>query len=95
MVKTRYYLTEQDSPNIWEKKLDPAIAFGRVLRNVRQSAQLTQEELGHRAEVQRNFISLIERGVNQPTIRILFKLAAALQTSPAVLIQMTEDEVSK
>jgi transcriptional regulator with XRE-family HTH domain len=43
--------------------------------------------------VERNFVSLIERGKNQPTIRVVFKLAEALKTSPARLVELTEEEV--
>jgi transcriptional regulator with XRE-family HTH domain len=60
---------------------------------VRKDAKLTQEGLALTAGVERNFVSLIERGINQPTIRVLFKLAAALGTSPARLIELTEQRV--
>ncbi len=33
----------------------------------------------------------MERGERQPTVRVLFKLAAALQVTPARLIQLTQD----
>lgn len=73
--------------------MDPAIAFGRVLRAARKEAKLSQEQLALTAGVERNFVSLIERGINQPTIRIVFKLAEALQTSPARLVELTEHQV--
>jgi transcriptional regulator with XRE-family HTH domain len=73
--------------------LDPAVAFGRVLRRQRKEAGLSQEQLALEAEVERNFVSLIERGVNQPTIRVIFRLAAALQLKPSKLIELTEEEV--
>jgi transcriptional regulator with XRE-family HTH domain len=55
---------------------------------------MSQEQLALTAGIERNFVSLIERGINQPTIRIIFKLAIALNTSPARLVQLTEQEVS-
>lgn len=51
---------------------------------------LTQEQLAHEADIQRNYVSLIERGVNQPTITILFKLADALNCSPSSLVEDAE-----
>jgi transcriptional regulator with XRE-family HTH domain len=36
---------------------------------------------------------LIERGERQPTVRIIFKLAAALHVPPSQLIQLTEQRV--
>lgn len=73
--------------------MDPAVAFGTVLRRLRKEAGLTQEQLGFEAEVERNFISLIERGVNQPSIRVLFKLASALKVRPSELITRVEAEM--
>jgi transcriptional regulator with XRE-family HTH domain len=51
---------------------------------------MSQEELGLEAGVQRNFISLIELGQNQPTITTLFKLAGALKVPAATLVADTE-----
>jgi transcriptional regulator with XRE-family HTH domain len=73
--------------------LDPGLAFGRVLRTVRREVGLTQEQLALAADIDRTFVSLIERGERQPTVRVIFKLAAALHVSAARLIQMTEDQV--
>lgn len=73
--------------------MDPGLAFGRVLRTVRREVGLTQEQLALAADIDRTFVSLIERGERQPTVRVLFKLAAALHVSAARLIQMTEDQV--
>jgi len=70
--------------------LEPAVAFGLVLREARKSAGLTQEQLALTAEIERNYVSLIERGINQPTIKMLFKLAGPLGIPPHVLVEMTE-----
>ncbi|MGF6287030.1 helix-turn-helix domain-containing protein [Pseudomonas silensiensis] len=70
--------------------MDAGLAFSRVLRERRKLAGLTQEKLALEADVQRNYVSLIERGVNQPTITIIFKLAAALKCQPSALIADVE-----
>lgn len=70
--------------------MDAGLAFGRVLRERRKLAGMTQEQLALEADVQRNYVSLIERGVNQPTITIIFKLAAALKCRPSALIAEVE-----
>lgn len=44
--------------------LQPHVAFGLVLHKLRQSARLSQEQLGLELGVQRNFISLMETGQN-------------------------------
>jgi transcriptional regulator with XRE-family HTH domain len=70
--------------------LDAGLAFGKVLRERRKQAGLTQEKLALEADVQRNYVSLIERGVHQPTINIIFKLAVALKCQPSALIADVE-----
>jgi transcriptional regulator with XRE-family HTH domain len=74
--------------------VEPHVAFGRALRRLRLAAGLTQEQLGLMSEVQRNFISLIETGQNQPTITTIFKLAAALQVEASDLVVEAEREIA-
>lgn len=70
--------------------MDAGLAFGKVLRERRKLAGLTQEKLALEADIQRNYVSLIERGVHQPTINIIFKLATALKCQPSALIADVE-----
>ncbi|MBA6090655.1 helix-turn-helix domain-containing protein [Pseudomonas sp. 17391] len=70
--------------------MDIGLAFGKVLRKRRKDAGLTQEQLALEADIQRNYVSLIERGLNQPTITIIFKLAGALGCSPSCLVEDVE-----
>lgn len=70
--------------------LDTGLAFGKALRKRRKEAGLTQEQLALDADIQRNYVSLIERGVNQPTITIIFKLAGALGCRPSSLVEDVE-----
>lgn len=71
------------------------IAFGIVLRRMRNARGLSQEKLAFEAELQRNYISLMELGTNQPTITTIFKLAKALKIKPHELISEVEDEAKK
>lgn len=70
--------------------MDAGLAFGKVLRERRKLAGLTQEQLALEADIQRNYVSLIERGVNQPTITVIFKLASALRCPPSLLVADVE-----
>lgn len=70
--------------------LAPHAAFGRALRTLRLAVGLSQEQLGLESGVQRNFISLIETGQNQPTIGTIFKLAHALNIKPSKLVTEAE-----
>lgn len=70
--------------------ITPHAAFGHVLRKLRLAAGLSQEQLGLESGVQRNFISLIETGQNQPTITTIFKLASALDVKPSKMVAEAE-----
>ena len=70
--------------------MDVAQAFGKVLREVRLEAGLTQEQLGLEAGVRRTFVSLLELGEQQPTLTTIIKLAEALGTTPSELIARVE-----
>lgn len=70
--------------------MDIGLAFGKILRQKRKEAGLTQEQLAHDADVQRNYVSLIERGIHLPTIAVVFKLAHALRCPPSSLISDLE-----
>lgn len=73
--------------------MDPLISFGRVLRQLRKEAGLTQEQLALAAGIERNYVSLIERGINQPALRMIFKLADALGTTPSDILRLVEEEL--
>jgi len=70
--------------------ITPQVALGKALRKLRLAAELSQEQLGLESGVQRNFISLIETGQNQPTIGTIFKLAQALGIKPSKLVAESE-----
>jgi transcriptional regulator with XRE-family HTH domain len=71
---------------------DYELPFGAALRRLRLAAGMTQEQLGLEAGVQRNFISLIETGQNQPTISTIAKLARALGMPASALVAQAERE---
>ncbi|KJS41383.1 MAG: XRE family transcriptional regulator [Roseovarius sp. BRH_c41] len=69
--------------------------FARNLRAVRRDKGLSQEELAHRAELDRTYISALERNVYNPTIDVVARLADALDVEPATLLQRTTGEDQK
>ncbi len=66
------------------------LPIGVALRRARRAKGLTQEQLGLNSGVQRNFISLIELGQNQPTISTIAKLARALGMKASELVAEAE-----
>ena len=70
-------------------------AFGRVLRNLRASRGITQEKLAFEAELDRTFISLLERGLRQPSLATIFQLSTPLGVSPTHIVKQVEDLLSE
>lgn len=68
-----------------------AKAFGVALRQARERAELSQEELALRAEVDRTFVSRAERGERQPALTTVFLLAKALDVDASKLVSDTQD----
>jgi transcriptional regulator with XRE-family HTH domain len=66
------------------------LPIGVALRHLRKARGLSQEQLGLESGVQRNFISLIELGQNQPTLNTLCKLARALGMKASELVAEAE-----
>ncbi len=72
----------------------PAV-FGRILREERKRQAFSQEQLALRAEVDRTFVSQIERGLRQPTLTTLFKLSKVLKLRPSALVERMERSLTR
>ena len=56
-----------------------ATIFGRRLRLLRKTNNLTQEQLGKKADIDYKHIGAIERGVKTPSFEAIEKIAKALK----------------
>lgn len=65
-------------------------AYGAAVRARREELDLSQEELGFRSDLDRTYISGIERGVRNPTLKIVGRLAKALATPASRLLAAAE-----
>ncbi|PWB83009.1 MAG: XRE family transcriptional regulator [Methylocystaceae bacterium] len=68
--------------------------LARNLKKYRRAQRLSQEELGHRAELDRTYISSIERCVYSATVDVVGRLAAALGV-PAVELLRPASEAAE
>ncbi|WP_419923575.1 helix-turn-helix domain-containing protein [Candidatus Poriferisocius sp.] len=64
----------------------PIEAFGNYLRSQRKLAQLTLRELSDLAQVSNPYLSQLERGMHQPSVRVIKSLAKALNLSAETLL---------
>jgi transcriptional regulator with XRE-family HTH domain len=65
---------------------DIRIKFGHHLRKLRQEKKLTQEDLADMAGMHFTYIGQIERGVRNPSLVNLHKLAKALKVNAGQLL---------
>ncbi|REB10033.1 XRE family transcriptional regulator [Sporosarcina sp. BI001-red] len=68
------------------------ITVGAVLKRLRKSLKLSQEELAHRSSLDRTYISMMERNIKQPTITTIFLLSDGLEIKPSEFVQLLENE---
>ncbi|PRE40533.1 helix-turn-helix domain-containing protein [Burkholderia multivorans] len=75
--------------------MEPEKAFGEVLRSLRRARNLSQEALALEADMQRNYVSLLELGKNSASVRVIFKLCAVLDVTPSQLFVEVENRMRK
>lgn len=74
-------------PEILQKTLEEVKTDIAVnLKNIRKSQNIAQEKLALEAGVDRTFVSKIERGIGNPSLEVLLRLANRLGVSVADLL---------
>jgi len=61
--------------------------FGQILKVLRDGKNLSQEELAHQSGLDRTYISLLERGKKNPTIKTLWDICDVLNVSPGYVFE--------
>jgi len=69
-------------------------ALGRAVREIRARRCLSQEELGFRARLHRNYVGSVERGEMNPTFRTLLRLTVGLRVKLSDLIVIYERQLT-
>ena len=64
--------------------------FAANLRRYRKAVGLSQEELAHRAQIDRTYVSSLERCQYAATLDVIEKLAVELGIDPAELLEGAE-----
>ncbi len=65
--------------------------FGETIKKIRLKKGLSQETLSFEADIDRTYISDIEKGERNVSIQVSYKLASALQISFSDLIKEIEN----
>lgn len=67
----------------WKDQLE---ALGSFIRAQRQLAQLSLRDLAERAQVSNPYLSQIERGLHEPSVKVIKGIADALNLSAETLL---------
>jgi len=62
------------------------MALAAHIKSIRKQANLSQEQLALMANIDRSFVSRLERGIANPSYLILLQLASALGCKPKELM---------
>ena len=69
--------------------------FGQVLRKFRTLNKLSQEKLSQECGLDRSYISLLERGLRQPSLTTMLLLSKILNTTAANMVHDVEEILSE
>lgn len=70
--------------------VQPHVAFGRAVRARRDELGLSQEALAERCDLDRTYISGVERGRRNPTVQAIFRIARGLEAPASDLVREAE-----
>lgn len=70
--------------------MDITEKFGKNVKRLRLKKGLSQEEFAFEAEIHRTYVSDVERGIRNPTITVVERLAKALGVTPGQLLDGTK-----
>ena len=64
---------------------------GQNISRLRRERGLTQEQLAELSGISQQYLSGLERGHRNPSVAMVFSIAAALNVEPAALIKIESD----
>ena len=65
-------------------------AFGTIMRKHRHLKRLSQEQVADESGLDRTFISMLERGVRQPSLETILRIGRCLSVPASQLVQEVE-----
>jgi CheY-like chemotaxis protein/DNA-binding XRE family transcriptional regulator len=73
------------------KYLQVMKCFGKAVRHYRNKLGFSQEALADRAQLDRSYMSQIERGIKNATLNSIWRISLALEVHPSELLRLTEE----
>jgi transcriptional regulator with XRE-family HTH domain len=66
----------------------PQVLFGKKLSMVRKERGISQERLAELAGIHRNYVGMVERGMQSPSLNLIVDFAHALKVKPVELFEL-------
>ena len=73
--------------------MDLREVFSTNLRRLRHEKGLSQDDLAYEAEVSRSYLSQLEKGAFYASLKIIGRLAEALNVEPAELLRLPDSRI--
>lgn len=71
------------------------LVFGQVLKSLREERGISQQDLAFDADIDRTYVSMLERGIRQPSLQVVFDIAGALNMAPEDLVATVSKKLAK
>ncbi|WP_050637422.1 helix-turn-helix domain-containing protein [Candidatus Stoquefichus sp. SB1] len=71
---------------------DINMKFGRRIKELRLIQNISQEELGFRCQLSKNYVSDVERGTRNVSLKVIEKFALGLKVPLYYLFKWHDDE---
>jgi transcriptional regulator with XRE-family HTH domain len=68
------------------------IKFGRRIKELRIRQNISQEELAFRCQLSKNYVSDVERGTRNVTLKVVEKFANGFEVQPSYLFQWPHEK---
>ena len=75
----------------WKPQIE---TLGRLIRSQRELGRMSLRQMAERANISNAYLSQIERGLHQPSVRVLRSIAAALNLSAETLLRQSSPDAN-
>jgi transcriptional regulator with XRE-family HTH domain len=80
---------------VWLTRMDLRETFATNLRRLRNAKGLSQDDLAYEAEVSRSYLSQLEKGAFYASLKVIGRLADALDAEPTALLEKTRSKKNR
>jgi transcriptional regulator with XRE-family HTH domain len=74
-------------------KRDLKKSFGKVIKQLREEGGMSQQEVADMAEIDRTYLSDLERGLYNPSLSVVYQLAEIFKMSAYELVKKVDAEM--